>query len=81
LNGDPFAEPELPGGIAVAVEPHVLVGAPLCPVVGFDVGVPFGNPGEGGPCGRANAVPAATSKTQLAVVKDAMMFFIVILPV
>jgi hypothetical protein len=46
LNGAPFAEPELPGGFAVTpgdiVEPHVLFGAPLCPVVGFDVGVPFG---------------------------------------
>ena len=44
----------------------------MWPVVGFWDGL------EGW---AAKAVPAATSKRQLAVVRDAMMCFIVILPV
>jgi hypothetical protein len=44
----------------------------LWPVVGFWAGLV----GE-----AAKAVPAATSKRQLAVVRDAIMCFIVILPV
>ena len=70
LNGDPGfdAEPAAPG--VPAVPGHVLVGAPFWPVVGVWKVLP-----------AAKAVPAATSKRQLAVVKDAMMFFTVILPV
>jgi hypothetical protein len=67
LNGDPGfdAAPAAPG--VPAVPGHVWFGAPFCPVVGFDVGVPVG---------LANAVPAAASKRQLAIVRDAVTCFI-----
>lgn len=57
LNGDPDAATALPG-VCVPGAPHVFVGAPRCPVVGFWVGF----------CKllAANADPPVTSKVPIA---------------
>ena len=74
LNGDPGAEAALPGVGPLPVPPHEWPAfEPFWPVVGVCWGEVVGPPG------RAKAVPAAASKTQLAIVKDAMMCVIVIL--
>ena len=71
LNGDPPALTALPG-VLLPIAPHELLGPrfePCCPVVGVCWGEVVGPPG------RANAVPAAASKRQLAIVRDAVTCF------
>jgi hypothetical protein len=76
LNGDPPAEAELPG-VEVPAEPHVLFGAPLCPVVGFTAGfvvLPAAANAVSVVLLAANAVPVV--KSDVPTARDAMMRFI-----
>lgn len=69
LNADPGAAAALPGLGPPTV--HVLVGAPLCPVVGFCVGF--------SKLLSANAAPVVKSKVLIA--REAMTRFISLTPV